>query len=114
MNRPKPVRRAVAERPPDSETQPRTLESLLSKNRFPNRSSLRIHEVAAALQLAIGHVTNLVQEYRDTGGESGLPAWNLASGNGSKTGTGRNPTARGCWRIAVSDYDNFLRKRLGP
>lgn len=108
-----PIQRDGTKRLADSETQPQPLESLLSKNRFPNRSSLRIHEVADALQLTFGHVANLVQEYRDTGGESGLPALNLSTGNGSQTGTGRNPTGRGCWRIAVSDYDKFLRKRLG-
>lgn len=96
-----------------TETQSRMLESLLSKNRFPNRSSLRLHEVAEVLQLDVKHVANLVQEFRDTGGKQGLPAMNLSSGDGKKSETGRNASGRGCWRIAVSDYDAFLKKRLG-
>lgn len=95
------------------EAQLRTLESLLSKNRFPNRSSLRVHEVAEALQITVQHVRCLAEEFRDTGGKQGLPALNLSSGDGKKSETGRNATGRGCWRIAVSDYDEFLRKRLG-
>ena len=51
-----PIQRDGTKRLADSETQPQPLESLLSKNRFPNRSSLRIHEVSDALQLTFGSV----------------------------------------------------------
>lgn len=72
------------------------LFSVLSHNRFPGRSSLYVHEVAAALEITVPHVISLINE--------GLLDAVEVTGKGNKT-------SREHWRIPVSAYDDYLRRR---
>jgi hypothetical protein len=72
------------------------LFSVLSHNIFPGRTVLYVHEVAHVLNLSVPHVISLITE--------GLLDAIEVTGKGNKT-------TREHWRIPVSAYDDYLRKR---
>ncbi len=72
------------------------LASVLSHKRFPGRSSLMVPEVAKALEIDEKHLISLIDEGL-------LDAFEI-------TGRG-NKTSREHWRIPVSAYDEYIRRR---
>jgi len=79
-----------------SEQEELPLFSVLSHNIFPGRSTLYVHEVAKVLEITTPHVISLINE--------GLLDAIEVTGKGNKT-------SREHWRIPVSAYDAYLRKR---
>ena len=112
MQQPAAVSAGARIHPPLSEQEKRRIENLLSRRKFPGRSSLRVREVAEALSITIQHVLNLIEEYRDTGGESGLMALNVASGVGGPASPSRNRSQRGTWRVSVNAFDEFVIRTI--
>lgn len=72
------------------------LASVLSHKRFPGRSMLMTSEVAKALAIAERHVIDLINE--------GLLDAVEITGKGNKS-------SREHWRIPVSAYDDYIRRR---
>ncbi len=72
------------------------LASVLSHARWPNRSMLMVGEVAKALEIDEKHLVSLITE--------GLLDAVEITGKGNKT-------SREHWRIPVSAYDDYLRRR---
>ncbi len=73
------------------------LASLLSRNAFPGRSYLYVHEVAKALSITPQHVVRLILE--------GIL-------HGTETNTeSKRATSRAHWKISLQHYDDFLRQR---
>ena len=72
------------------------LASVLSHKRFPNRSMLMVPEVARALEIDEKHLIDLINEDL-------IDAVEI-------TGRG-NKTSREHWRIPVSAYDEYIRRR---
>ena len=87
------------------------LSSIAAHSLFPGRASLYINEVARALEINPQQVVDLIQEYQDTDGASGLAAVNIASGLQSEANPKGNKTPRAYWRIPVSAYDAFIAAR---
>jgi len=78
---------------------------------FEGRHTLYVHEVARALRCDARHVIALIEEWRDTGGVSGLEGFSIASGLQSAGVTNGNKTPRGCWRVASTALKKFLLSR---
>jgi hypothetical protein len=75
---------------------------------FPGRATLYVREVARALGCTERHVIDLIEEYEQTGGKGGLKGFSIANGLAGAAG---NKTSRSCWRVAVSDFDAFLKSK---
>lgn len=101
-------------RPTDSRQAELPLSSIRPHVLFPGRTTLYIHEVARALSCDERHVVALIEEYEDTGGQSGLKGFSIASGLRSAGVARGNKTPRNCWRVAVSDFDAFLQTKAKP
>ncbi|MEI9894268.1 MAG: hypothetical protein WDN28_10380 [Chthoniobacter sp.] len=67
--------------------------------------------MAKALGITEQQVVDLIEEYRDTGGESGLGAVNVASGLRSRLNACGSKTPRCYWRIPVVAFDAFVHAR---
>ncbi len=82
------------------------LSSVRPHDRYPGRTTLYVAEIARDLTCTEAHVINLIEEYELTGGESGLKGFSIARelAPGAKV-------PRGCWRVALSDFDAFISKR---
>lgn len=89
------------------------LSSVKAHAVFPGRTALRVGEVAKALAMTEQQVSDLIQEYEDTEGASGIAAYNIASGLKTLPGnrTRGNKTPRAYWRIPVSAFDAFVNAR---
>jgi hypothetical protein len=72
------------------------LISVLAHTIFPGRKTLYVFEVADALSITDAHVISLINE--------GLLDAIEVTGKGNKT-------SREHWRIPVSAYDDYLRRR---
>lgn len=72
------------------------LTTVLSHQLFPGRSSLYVQEVAKALEIDAKHVVDLINE--------GLLDAIEVTGRGNKS-------SREHWRIPVSAYDAYVRRR---
>ncbi len=72
------------------------IAALLSKNLFPGRTSLMVREVAKSLRIDEKHVVSLINE--------GLLDAIEITGKGNKS-------SRYHWRIPVSAYDEYIRRR---
>jgi hypothetical protein len=72
------------------------LSTVLSHKLFPGRSSLYVAEVANALEIDEKHVVDLINE--------GLIDAVEVTGKGNKS-------SRQHWRIPVSAYDDYVRRR---
>lgn len=71
---------------------------------FPGRTTLRVAEVAAQLEITEQHVVDLITSGQLLGVDtsSGLKNANNPTGN---------KTARSYWRIPVSAFDEFIARR---
>jgi len=78
---------------------------------FPDRTSVRVGDVAKALGVTEQQVVDLIEEYRDTDGESGLAAVNVASGLHTRLNPRGSKTPRCHWRIPVAAFDAFVEAR---
>jgi hypothetical protein len=78
---------------------------------FPGRISVRIRDVAQALGITEQQVVDLIEEYRDTDGETGLAAVNVASGLQSHLNPRGSKTPRCHWRIPIAAFDAFVNAR---
>lgn len=87
------------------------LASLRAHAIFPGRNVLKVAEVATALRCDERHVVALLEEWEDTGGRSGLKGFSIASGLKAHGVTRGNKTPRACWRIALSDFDAFVKTK---
>lgn len=72
------------------------IEKVLSQKLFPGRTSLMVREVAKALRIDEKHVVSLINE--------GLLDAIEITGKGNKS-------SRYHWRIPVSAYDDYIRRR---
>jgi hypothetical protein len=88
------------------------LSSVLSHALFPGRTTLYVAEVAKALHTSEQQVLALIEEWQQTG-TTGLRAINIANGPASAAFKAGNKSARGCYRIPVSGYDDFIRRASG-
>lgn len=98
---------AALARPPEE----RGLAGFTAQELFPGRTSLRIRDVAKALGIVRQHVVDLIEEFRDTDGQSGLAAINVASGLHSQVCPDGSKGRRCQWRIPVAAFDAFIRAR---
>ncbi len=76
--------------------QEQTLSSVLSRHVFPGRNTVYVHEVANTLRISVPQVISLINE--------GLLDAVQITGRGNKT-------TREHWRIPVSAYDEYIRRR---
>lgn len=83
-------------RPPSQAELDLPLASVLSHSRFPGRSMLGVPEVAKALAIDEKHLIDLITE--------GLIDAVEVTGKGNKS-------SREHWRIPVSAYDDYIRRR---
>lgn len=81
---------------PMAEKQVDPLSSVLSQKLFPGRTRLMVMEVARALRINDKHVVSLINE--------GLLDAVEITGKGNKS-------SRGHWRVPVSAYDDYIRRR---
>ncbi|MDR3404967.1 MAG: hypothetical protein P4L99_20860 [Chthoniobacter sp.] len=80
---------------------------------FPGRTALRIGDVAEALSISEQQVLDLIEEFRDTAGASGLGALNIRCGlSDLKQNSTRPRTVRSQWRIPVAAFDAFINARM--
>ena len=77
------------------------LASISTHTLFPGRQTLYTHEVARVLSCTERHVINLIEEFELTGGDRGMKGFSIARGADGKV-------PRGCWRVAVSDFDSYV------
>ncbi|WP_348547739.1 hypothetical protein [Chthoniobacter sp.] len=70
-----------------------------------------MRDVAQALGITDQQVVDLIEEYRDTDGETGLAAVNVASGLRSRLNACGSKTPRCYWRIPVAAFDAFVQAR---
>jgi hypothetical protein len=89
----------------------RTLAGLKAHTLFPQRTTLYVAEVARVLSVTEQQVIDLIHEYRDTDGTSGLAAVNIASGRQTTINPRGNRSPRAHWRIPVSAFDAFIDSR---
>ncbi|EDY16708.1 hypothetical protein CfE428DRAFT_5821 [Chthoniobacter flavus Ellin428] len=89
------------------------LKCVASHALFPGRTVLRVHEVAEALEISIQHVIDLINEYRDTGGQSGLLAICVANGRSFSCMEIAETVSRGAWRVPVTSFDDYVRRAAG-
>lgn len=87
------------------------LSSVRAHSVFPGRETLYLSEVAKVLSCSFNHVVNLIEEFEDTGGTSGLKGFSIACAARSLKHPNGNKTPRNTWRVAVTDYDAFVRRR---
>jgi len=95
--------------PPPSED--RGLAGFTAQQLFPGRTSVRVRDVAQVLGITRQQVIDLIEEYRDTDGRSGLGAIDVASGLHSQLGGAKGKERRCQWRIPVAALDAFIRAR---
>ena len=89
----------------------RGLASFKAHALFPGKTSVRVGEVAEALGVTQQQVVDLIEEYRDTDGASGLAAVNVASGLHTRLNPRGSKTPRCHWRIPVAAFDAFVEAR---
>jgi hypothetical protein len=87
------------------------LEGFTAQELFPGRTSIRIRDVARALGIVRQQVVDLIEEYRDTDGRSGLGAINVASGLHRPLLPNAGKERRCQWRIPVAAFDAFIHAR---
>ncbi len=78
---------------------------------FPGLTSLRIKDVAQALRISDQQVLDLIEEYRDTAGATGLGAVNIRCGLHDFHTAAGGRTSRSHWRIPVAAFDAFVNER---
>lgn len=72
------------------------LSAMQAHRLFPGRTSLYVHEVAAALEISVPHALSLILEDQ-------IKAIEI-------TGKG-NKTSREHWRVPVAEFDRFIEAR---
>jgi hypothetical protein len=97
--------------PANSQQEELQLSSIAAHALFPGRTVLYVAEVAKALQMDQRQVVDLIEEYRDTEGKSGLAAINIGSGLKREGFDRGNKTPRNYWRVPVSAFDAFVSAR---
>jgi len=55
----------------------------------------------------------LCEEWRDTGGKSGMCGLDVSNGQACAAYANGNKSARSAWRIPVSGFDAFVRRAAG-
>ena len=88
---------------PDPKQDDLALSSVAPSLLFPGRVTLYVHEVARTLSITERQVIDLLEEHRDTGGDSGLAGINIGNGN--------TKSKRNSWRIPVSALAAFIQAR---
>ena len=96
---------------PDPRQDDLALSAVAAHALFPGRTTLYVGEVARALSITEQQVVDLILEYLDTAGASGIAAVNIASGLQSAANPRGNKTPRAYWRIPVSAFDAFVHAR---
>jgi hypothetical protein len=89
------------------------LSSIAPHKLFPGRTTLYVVEVAKALGVTVQHVVALLEEYRDTGGKSGMLGLDISSGPMTEANPKGNTTSRAAWRVPVSGFDDYVRRAAG-
>ena len=89
----------------------RGLAAFQAHQLFPGRTSLRVRDVAQALGVTRQQVVDLIEEYRETDGRSGLGAINVASGLHRELRADSSGERRCQWRIPVAAFDVFIGAR---
>jgi hypothetical protein len=105
--------------PPDPKQEDLLLSSVRPHEKYQYRSSLRLAEVARDLECTERHVINLLEEFELSGGQSGLKGFSIArevtppkdAESEAEIRERLRKVPRGCWRVAVSDFDAFIAKR---
>lgn len=80
------------------------LSSINVSDVFCGRKALYVWEVKLILSCSEQQVVDLIKEWIDTAGKSGLEGFNIGN-------TAGNKTPRAAWRVPVVGLQNFLNQR---